>query len=84
MSNIFKNKNTSKEVNMIHMGKMAHTNETVVIFELEEDKTIMVMTLNEFNHDYGQNDYEQHDHYTHTGNDHAVWQYHKFWYRKNK
>ena len=64
MDNIFKHKYTDEEVSLIHMGKMYHTNETVAIYELAEDKTIRVMTLSEFNHAYEQNDYEQHSHYT--------------------
>jgi len=46
------------------MGKMKESNETVAIYEVEQDRTIMVMPLNEFNHDYEQHDFFEHDHFT--------------------
>lgn len=69
MGNIFKHKHSNDEVNLIHIGKMENNNETVVIYELELDKTIMVMLLSEFNHDYEQHEYSEHNCFTkHTGN----------------
>ena len=64
MSDIFKHKHTNEEVNLIHMGKMKKSNETVAIYEVEQDRTIMVMPLSEFNHDYEQHDFSDHDHFT--------------------
>ena len=64
MSDIFKHKHTNEEVNLIHMGKMEKSNETVAIYEVEQDRTIMVMPLSEFNHDYEQHDFSGHDHFT--------------------
>ena len=45
MDNIFEHKHTHEEVNLIHMGKMDKSNETVAIYEVETDRTIMVMPL---------------------------------------
>ncbi len=64
MGNIFKHKHSNDEVNLIHMGKMDKSNETVVIYELELDRTIMVMSLSEFNHDYEQHEFSEHKHFT--------------------
>jgi len=64
MSNIFKHKLSHEEVNLKHIGKMNKTNETVAIYELAKDGTIMVMLLSDFNHDYKQNDFAVHDHFT--------------------
>lgn len=58
MSNKFKSKRNNEEVNLIHIGKMDQTNETVAIYEIQIDRTIKVMFLSEFN---GQ--FEQHDHF---------------------
>ena len=64
MSNIFKCKHTNEEVNLIHIGKMKKSKETVAIYELEVDRTVMVMPLSEFNYCYVQNDFSEHDHFT--------------------
>lgn len=63
MENIFKHKRTNEEVNLIHMGKMKQNNETVAIYEIEQDRTIEVMPLNEFNHAYSQNEFSEHTHF---------------------
>ena len=64
MSNIFKHKHINEEVSLIHMGKMEKSKETVAIYEVEVDKTIMVMPLSEFNDHYEQHDYSDHSHFT--------------------
>jgi len=64
MSNIFKRKHGHEEVSLIHMGKMEKSKETVAIYEVEEDRTIMVMPLSEFNEHYVQDDYADHSHFT--------------------
>ncbi len=63
MSNIFKRKHSDEEVSLIHMGKMEKSNETVAIYEVEVDRTIKVMSLNEFNHCYEQHNFTKHDHF---------------------
>jgi hypothetical protein len=64
MSNIFKRKHSDEEVSLIHMGKMEKSKETVAIYEVEADRTIMVMPLDEFNNHFEQNDFTEHDHFT--------------------
>ena len=64
MSNIFKYKHTDEEVSLVHIGKMEKNKETVAIYEVEEDRTIMVMPLSEFNEYYEQLVYSEHDHFT--------------------
>lgn len=64
MENIFIHKHSNKEVSLIHMGKMDKSNETVAIYEVEADRTIMVMPLSEFNHCYEQHDFSEHNHFT--------------------
>ena len=64
MSNIFKYKHTLEEVNLVHIGKMENSKETVAIYQLEKDRTIMVMPLSEFNDHYEQLVYSEHDHFT--------------------
>ena len=64
MSNIFKRKHTNEEVSLIHMGKMEKSKETVAIYEVEVDRSIMVMPLSEFNDHYQQHDFCEHDHFT--------------------
>lgn len=63
MSNIFLRKNTNEEVSLIHIGKMEKSKETVAIYELEQDRTIQVMPLSEFNDQFEQNDFAEHDHF---------------------
>ncbi len=67
MSNIFIHKDTSVEVNLIHVGKMKISKETVAIYEVEQDRTILVMPLNDFNQDYEQDEFSKHDHFTEDG-----------------
>ncbi len=64
MSNIFKYKHTNEEVSLVHIGKMEKSKETVAIYEVEADRTIMVMPLIEFNEHYEQLVYAEHDHFT--------------------
>ncbi len=64
MSNIFKRKHSNEEVSLIHMGKMEKSNETVAIYEVEADRTILVMPLSEFNHYFEQHEFCQHDHFS--------------------
>ena len=42
MNNIFIHKQTNEEVNLIHMGKMKENNETVAIYEVEQDRTMPI------------------------------------------
>ena len=64
MSNIFKYKHTNEEVSLVHIGKMEKSKETVAIYQVEKDRTIMVMPLSEFNDHYEQFVYSEHDHFT--------------------
>lgn len=64
MSNIFIHKQTKQEVSLIHIGKHEKTQETMAVYEKELDRSIWVMSLNEFNHCYEQHDYSNHDHFT--------------------
>ena len=63
MSNIFKRKHTDEEVSLVHIGKMEKSKETVAIYEVAEDRKIMVMPLNEFNIHFEQHDFSEHDHF---------------------
>ena len=60
MSNIFSHKQSSLEVSLIHIGKMEKDQETVAIYEVEEDRSILVMPLNDFNKHFEQNDFSEH------------------------
>ena len=64
MSNIFKYKHTNEEVSLVHIGKMEKSKETVAVYQVEKDRTIMVMPLSEFNDHYEQFVYSEHDHFT--------------------
>jgi hypothetical protein len=64
MSNIFINKHSNEEVSLIHIGKMEKNNETVAIYELEVDRSILVMPLSEFNYHFEQHDFSEHQHFT--------------------
>ena len=64
MSNIFIRKHTNEEVSLVHIGKIESSMETVAIYEVEDDRTIWVMPLNEFNNRFEQHDYSEHDHFT--------------------
>jgi hypothetical protein len=46
------------------MGEMEENNETVAIYEVEQDRTKMLMPLSMFNHYYEQHDFSAHDHFT--------------------
>ncbi len=64
MDNIFIHKHTNEEVSLIHMGKMDKSKETVAIFQVALDRTIMVMHLSEFNHNYEQYEFSKHNCFT--------------------
>ncbi len=64
MSNIFIHKKSGEEVSLIHMAKDEKTRKTVAVYEKEHDRTVWVMPLGEFNHDFEQHDYTEHDHFT--------------------
>ena len=64
MSNIFKRKHSNQEVSLIHIGKTEKDQQTVAIYEKEEDRSVWVMTLNEFNDHFEQHDFSEHDHFT--------------------
>lgn len=64
MSNIFVHKQTKQEVSLVHIGKLESTKESMAVYEKDADRTIWMMPLGEFNHDYEQHDYSEHDHFT--------------------
>ena len=64
MSNIFIHKQTKQEVSLIHVAKQAKTQETMAVYEKESDRSVWVIPLNEFNHNFEQHDYSNHNHFT--------------------
>ena len=59
MSDIYIRKHDSEEVNLLHIGKVKKSNETVAIIGLE-DTTVWVMPLEEFNEQYEQHEFSPH------------------------